>query len=173
MSTSSYFPPAGSRLGLTSPHNVSTASMTGGLVQEYQHTMLPSVPPIATLIATVLSILVSGSFVPMGWGLLKLCLFIHYFYELILIVDRCHCMAIALKCMTSFQYSEKLAKTMELRKLVTPTPNIFCIINPLSAELFGRNILDICIYIYLIIIHQHWNGANNWNTSSGRLTYLI
>ena len=34
-----------------------TASMTGGLVQEFQHTALPSVPPIATLVLTVISIL--------------------------------------------------------------------------------------------------------------------
>ncbi|KAK8385382.1 hypothetical protein O3P69_012310 [Scylla paramamosain] len=32
------------------------ASMTGGLVQEFSHTVLPSVPPVATLIATALSI---------------------------------------------------------------------------------------------------------------------
>ncbi|KAK3104024.1 hypothetical protein FSP39_023751, partial [Pinctada imbricata] len=35
----------------------SSAIMTGGLVQEYQHVVLPSVPPIVTLIATVTSIM--------------------------------------------------------------------------------------------------------------------
>ncbi|XP_072040755.1 dolichyl pyrophosphate Glc1Man9GlcNAc2 alpha-1,3-glucosyltransferase-like isoform X2 [Amphiura filiformis] len=35
----------------------SQASMTGGLVQEFQHTTLPSVPPIATFVLTGLSIL--------------------------------------------------------------------------------------------------------------------
>ena len=34
------------------------AIMTGGLVQEFKHTVLPSIPPIVTLIATLLSILV-------------------------------------------------------------------------------------------------------------------
>ncbi|XP_042566802.1 probable dolichyl pyrophosphate Glc1Man9GlcNAc2 alpha-1,3-glucosyltransferase [Cyprinus carpio] len=33
------------------------ASMTGGLVQEFQHSVLPSVSPLATLVCTVLSIL--------------------------------------------------------------------------------------------------------------------
>ncbi len=38
--------------------NTTQASMTGGLVQEFQHTTLPSVPPIATFVLTGLSILV-------------------------------------------------------------------------------------------------------------------
>lgn len=38
------------------------ASMTGGLVQEFQHSVLPSVSPLATLVCTLLSILVSAIF---------------------------------------------------------------------------------------------------------------
>lgn len=38
------------------------ASMTGGLVQEFQHSVLPSVSPLATLICTLLSITVSFGF---------------------------------------------------------------------------------------------------------------
>ncbi|XP_061181373.1 probable dolichyl pyrophosphate Glc1Man9GlcNAc2 alpha-1,3-glucosyltransferase [Saccostrea echinata] len=44
-----------SRLHLTT--GAPSAVMTGGLVQEFHHVVLPSVPPIATLIATLLSIL--------------------------------------------------------------------------------------------------------------------
>nr|XP_006821409.1 PREDICTED: probable dolichyl pyrophosphate Glc1Man9GlcNAc2 alpha-1,3-glucosyltransferase-like [Saccoglossus kowalevskii] len=47
---------AGSRFGVISV-NASTASMTGGLVQEFDHTVLPSIPPVITLICTVLSIM--------------------------------------------------------------------------------------------------------------------
>lgn len=32
--------------------NLSTASMTGGLVQEFSHSVLPSIPPVVTLILT-------------------------------------------------------------------------------------------------------------------------
>ncbi|XP_006022386.2 probable dolichyl pyrophosphate Glc1Man9GlcNAc2 alpha-1,3-glucosyltransferase [Alligator sinensis] len=41
------------------PEKMQKAAMTGGLVQEFQHTVLPSVTPFATLICTVVSILPS------------------------------------------------------------------------------------------------------------------
>ncbi|XP_055996770.1 probable dolichyl pyrophosphate Glc1Man9GlcNAc2 alpha-1,3-glucosyltransferase isoform X2 [Ostrea edulis] len=44
----------GSRLHFTT--GAPSAVMTGGLVQEFHHVVLPSVPPVATLIATLLSI---------------------------------------------------------------------------------------------------------------------
>ena len=49
---------SGPRFGLQV--NKEAASMTGGLVQEFSHSVLPSVPPVATLIATVISIMVSS-----------------------------------------------------------------------------------------------------------------
>lgn len=39
----------GSRLGLLTVGN-QTASMTGGLVQEFEHTVLPSIPPLVTMV---------------------------------------------------------------------------------------------------------------------------
>lgn len=45
----------GSRLHLTT--GTPSAVMTGGLVQEFHHVVLPSVPPVVTLLATVTSIL--------------------------------------------------------------------------------------------------------------------
>ena len=35
-----------------------TAAMTGGLVQEFEHSVFPSIKPLVTLVATALSILV-------------------------------------------------------------------------------------------------------------------
>ena len=58
----------GTRMGWTkgSPGAV----MTGGLVQEFHHVVLPTVPPIVTLLATVLSILVRNwQFICIKWGL--------------------------------------------------------------------------------------------------------
>ncbi|KAK1875217.1 putative dolichyl pyrophosphate Glc1Man9GlcNAc2 alpha-13-glucosyltransferase [Dissostichus eleginoides] len=49
--------PAGVRLQLLQEAELPKASMTGGLVQEFQHTVLPSVTPPVTLLCTVLSIL--------------------------------------------------------------------------------------------------------------------
>ncbi|XP_062910526.1 probable dolichyl pyrophosphate Glc1Man9GlcNAc2 alpha-1,3-glucosyltransferase isoform X2 [Mobula hypostoma] len=45
------------KLKLLDPALFSKASMTGGLVQEFQHAVLPSVSPLATLICTLLSIM--------------------------------------------------------------------------------------------------------------------
>ena len=46
----------GKRLGKL-PMEVATASMTGGLVQDISHTVLPSVPPSATAVLSLLAIL--------------------------------------------------------------------------------------------------------------------
>jgi len=46
----------GKKLGMLSIEG-NMASMTGGLVQEFSHTVLPSVPPLATFILTLLSML--------------------------------------------------------------------------------------------------------------------
>lgn len=48
----------GNRLGYVS--TVGKASMTGGLVQEFEHAVLPSITPPVTFIATLLSIIVSS-----------------------------------------------------------------------------------------------------------------
>ncbi|XP_061754722.1 probable dolichyl pyrophosphate Glc1Man9GlcNAc2 alpha-1,3-glucosyltransferase isoform X2 [Nerophis ophidion] len=47
----------GNRLKLLNEAKLSRASMTGGLVQEFQHSVLPSVSPSVTLVCTLLSIL--------------------------------------------------------------------------------------------------------------------
>ena len=47
---------AGKRLGKL-PMEVATASMTGGLVQDITHTVLPSVPPSATAVISLVAIL--------------------------------------------------------------------------------------------------------------------
>ncbi|XP_061904805.1 probable dolichyl pyrophosphate Glc1Man9GlcNAc2 alpha-1,3-glucosyltransferase [Entelurus aequoreus] len=47
----------GNRLKLLNEAKLSRASMTGGLVQEFQHSVLPSVTPSVTLVCTLLSIL--------------------------------------------------------------------------------------------------------------------
>lgn len=44
---------------LLNPASVRTGSMTGGLVQEFEHSVLPSVSPMATLICTFISIVPS------------------------------------------------------------------------------------------------------------------
>ena len=49
----------GNKLSLISPGNMQSASMTGGLVGHSQHTVLPSISPLATLISTLLAMLVS------------------------------------------------------------------------------------------------------------------
>lgn len=48
---------AGVKLKLLSPEVVPQAAMTGGMVQEYSHTVLPSVSPLITLIATLTAML--------------------------------------------------------------------------------------------------------------------
>ncbi|KAG8456735.1 hypothetical protein GDO86_002498 [Hymenochirus boettgeri] len=49
----------GVKLQLLNPATVRTGSMTGGLVQEFEHRVLPTVTPVATLICTLISILPS------------------------------------------------------------------------------------------------------------------
>ncbi|XP_033109039.1 probable dolichyl pyrophosphate Glc1Man9GlcNAc2 alpha-1,3-glucosyltransferase [Anneissia japonica] len=50
----------GTKIGILSVEAISqNAAMTGGLVQEFQHTVLPSVPPLATFILTAVSVLPS------------------------------------------------------------------------------------------------------------------
>jgi len=49
----------GGRLGLLSADDLHTASMTAGLVQEYDHHVLPSVRPLHTFIFTVAATVVS------------------------------------------------------------------------------------------------------------------
>ena len=48
---------AGKRLGYLDNLESATASMTGGLVQDISHAVLPSVPPFATAVVTLLAIL--------------------------------------------------------------------------------------------------------------------
>jgi alpha-1,3-glucosyltransferase len=40
------------------PDQIPQAAMTGGMVQEYSHTVLLSVKPVVTLVATVIAMLV-------------------------------------------------------------------------------------------------------------------
>ncbi|KAL5012029.1 hypothetical protein ScPMuIL_010580 [Solemya velum] len=47
----------GSRLGLVSRTDLTQAVMTGGLVQEYKHVILPAISPVITVIATGISIM--------------------------------------------------------------------------------------------------------------------
>uniref|UniRef100_A0A8B9KLR1 Alpha-1,3-glucosyltransferase n=1 Tax=Astyanax mexicanus TaxID=7994 RepID=A0A8B9KLR1_ASTMX len=63
----------GVKLKLLDMSKFSKASMTGGLVQEFQHSVLPSVSPLITLICTLLSILVSC---------LDLCICVMFYIEI-------------------------------------------------------------------------------------------
>ncbi|XP_034722342.1 probable dolichyl pyrophosphate Glc1Man9GlcNAc2 alpha-1,3-glucosyltransferase, partial [Etheostoma cragini] len=47
----------GVRLKLLQEAELPRASMTGGLVQEFQHSVLPSITPSITLVCTLLSVL--------------------------------------------------------------------------------------------------------------------
>nr|KAF6436800.1 ALG8 alpha-1,3-glucosyltransferase [Molossus molossus] len=49
----------GLKLKLLDPNKIPKASMTSGLVQQFQHIVLPSVTPLATLICTLIAILPS------------------------------------------------------------------------------------------------------------------
>nr|XP_039318233.1 probable dolichyl pyrophosphate Glc1Man9GlcNAc2 alpha-1,3-glucosyltransferase isoform X3 [Saimiri boliviensis boliviensis] len=49
----------GLKLKFLDPNKIPKASMTSGLVQQFQHTVLPSVTPLATLICTLIAILPS------------------------------------------------------------------------------------------------------------------
>ncbi|XP_005379878.1 PREDICTED: probable dolichyl pyrophosphate Glc1Man9GlcNAc2 alpha-1,3-glucosyltransferase isoform X2 [Chinchilla lanigera] len=49
----------GLELKLLDPSKIPKASMTGGLVQQFEHAVLPSVTPLATLICTLIAILPS------------------------------------------------------------------------------------------------------------------
>ena len=51
---------SGVKYGLV--NETQTAAMTGGLVQEFEHSVLPSIKPLVTLVATALSILVRTCF---------------------------------------------------------------------------------------------------------------
>lgn len=51
---------AASRLGYFSLND--TATMTGGLVQDFRHLVLPSVAPAATMLVTLMAIAVSSFF---------------------------------------------------------------------------------------------------------------
>ncbi|XP_071077562.1 dolichyl pyrophosphate Glc1Man9GlcNAc2 alpha-1,3-glucosyltransferase isoform X3 [Desmodus rotundus] len=46
----------GLKLKLLDPNKIPKASMTSGLVQQFQHTVLPSVTPMATLLCTLIAI---------------------------------------------------------------------------------------------------------------------
>ncbi|KAF6101934.1 ALG8 alpha-1,3-glucosyltransferase [Phyllostomus discolor] len=46
----------GLKLKLLDPNKIPKASMTSGLVQQFQHTVLPSVTPLATLLCTLIAI---------------------------------------------------------------------------------------------------------------------
>lgn len=49
----------GIKLGLLDSSVIKPASLTGGLVQEYNHSVLPSIPPIATMILSAVSVMPS------------------------------------------------------------------------------------------------------------------
>ncbi|XP_063497490.1 dolichyl pyrophosphate Glc1Man9GlcNAc2 alpha-1,3-glucosyltransferase isoform X2 [Symphalangus syndactylus] len=51
----------GLKLKFLDPNNIPKASMTSGLVQQFQHTVLPSVTPLATLICTLIAILLTAT----------------------------------------------------------------------------------------------------------------
>ena len=50
---------SGVRFKLLDVKKLPEASLTGGLVQEFQHSVLPSISPSITLICTLASVLVS------------------------------------------------------------------------------------------------------------------
>ena len=53
---------AARKLAVIDPADTPKASMTGGLVQEFEHAVLPSVGPKVTAVCTLLALLVRNHF---------------------------------------------------------------------------------------------------------------
>ncbi|XP_015760756.1 PREDICTED: probable dolichyl pyrophosphate Glc1Man9GlcNAc2 alpha-1,3-glucosyltransferase [Acropora digitifera] len=85
----------GSKLGFTSKDIIGKqASMTGGLVGQSEHVFLPSVPPVVTIVLTLLSIMVRGlgpvsvKAVLLSFMLLALFVCRLFCFSLLAVVDR-------------------------------------------------------------------------------------
>ena len=64
----------GGQLGLVSSDDRHTASMTAGLVQEYNHRVLPSIRPLHTLVFTVMAAVVCFYLQQGSYVLVSVCL---------------------------------------------------------------------------------------------------